>query len=217
MREAQIRDAVIVELACDSRVPEAAVGVTVEDRTVTLTGRVDSYAEKLAAQAAAHRARGVLDVANDIVVKIPHGFGHTDTDLARAVRCALEWDVEVPDQRIRSTVHDAWVRLEGSVDSLRERDDAERAVQRLAGVRGVENHLEVIPTVVGAEEVRGGIQAALARQAAREAQHLAVSVQDGVVTLSGTVHSWAEKRAVLGLVSHARGVRVVDDRIDIRG
>ncbi len=215
MTRAEIRDAVLRELAWDSRVDEAAVGVTVEDRTVTLTGRVGSAAEKIASQEAAHRVRGVLDVANDIVVKVPFGFSHTDTDLARAVRHALEWDVDVPDTRIHSTVYDARVTLEGSVDSLREREDAERVVRRLSGVRDIENRIVVAAAPVAPERVRQAIEAALARQATRDARHIGVTLSDGVVTLSGTVHSWTERRAVLGVVSHAPGVRAVNDRLRV--
>lgn len=215
MTDVEIRDAVIRELSWDSRVDETAVGVTVAERVVTLTGQVGSEAARIAAQEAAHRVHGVLDVANDIVVKVPFGFSHTDTDLASAVRHALEWDVDVPDTRVRSTVRDAWVTLEGSVDTLRERGDAERAVRRLAGVRGVENTIEVTAIAVAPERLREGIEAALARQAFREARQIAVTVHEGVVSLSGVVHSDAERRAVLGVVSHARGVRAVNDRLRV--
>lgn len=215
MTDVEIRDAVLREIAWDSRVDEAAVGVTVADRIVTLAGHVRSEAEKVAAQEAAHRVHGVLDVANDLIVTVPFEFSHTDTDLARAVRHALEWDVDVPDTRIRSTVGDAWVTLEGSVDTLREREDAERAVRRLAGVRGIENKLEVTAAAIAPDRIREAIEAAFTRQASREARQIKVAVSDGVVTLSGLVHSWAERRAVLGIVSHARGVRAVNDRLRI--
>jgi osmotically-inducible protein OsmY len=215
MTDAEIRDAVLRELAWESRVDEATVGVTVADRIVTLTGTVRSEAERIAAQEAAHRVRGVLDVANDIVVKVPFGFSHTDADLARAVRHALEWDVDVPDNRIRSTVRDAWVTLEGTVDTLRERADAECAVRRLAGVRGVDDKMVISATQIAPERVREAIEAALARQASREAHAIDVRLADGIVTLSGVVHSSAERQAIVGVVSHARGVRAVNDRLRV--
>ena len=119
----EIRDAVLRELVWDGRVDETAVAVTVRDRVVTLSGWVRSDAEKIAAQGAAHRVHGVLDVANDIVVKVPFAIGHDDADIARAIRHALECDVDVPDTRIRSTVTDGWVLLEGDVDRPSERND----------------------------------------------------------------------------------------------
>ena len=108
-----IHQDVLRELRWDSRVEETEVGVEVDQGVVTLTGTVASYAKKLAAQDAAHRVTGVLDVANDIRVRMPGSPGHTDTEIAQAVRHALKWDALVPHTRIMSTVEDGWVTLEG--------------------------------------------------------------------------------------------------------
>jgi osmotically-inducible protein OsmY len=141
--DARLKDAVLKELRADVRVNEAEIGVAVEHGVVTLTGRVATDAEKLAAEHAAHRAAGVLDVANDIRVKAPFRLGRSDTDLAEAVRHALRHDVPSAADRIRSTVDDACITLEGTVAAPREREEAERAVQRLAGVLRVDNRIEV--------------------------------------------------------------------------
>ncbi|HEY7491971.1 MAG TPA: BON domain-containing protein [Candidatus Tectomicrobia bacterium] len=152
-------------------------------------------------------------------MKIPGSEGRTDTEIAQAVRQALAWDVLVPDTRITSTVTDGWVTLEGSVDRLRERDDAERAIRYLQGVHGVRNKLVVRPSTVQPGRVREVIEDALERcaerAAAREAERIQVQVSDGVVTLTGHVHSYAEKRAVMGAVSHAPGVHTVTDHLRI--
>ena len=140
---ARVKDAVLKELREDMRVNEAEIGVAVEHGVVTLSGRVDTEAEKLAAQEAAHRAPGVLDIANDIHVKAPFRLGFSDTDLAEAVRRALQRALPASAGRIRSTVYDAWITLEGTVEVPREREDAVRTVQRLAGVRGVDDKIVV--------------------------------------------------------------------------
>jgi osmotically-inducible protein OsmY len=210
-----IHQNVLRELQWDSRVDDTEVGVEVDQGVVTLTGTVESYAKKLAAQAAAHHVTGVLDVANDIHVKVPGSPGRTDTEIAQAVRHALTWDVWVPDTRITSTVADGWVTLEGSVDSLREREDAERAVRHLYGVRGVQDNLVVRPPLVQPERVHEVIEDALERGAAHEAKHIQVRVSEGVVTLTGHVRSYAEKRAVMGAVSHTPGVHTVQDHLRI--
>jgi osmotically-inducible protein OsmY len=210
-----IHQNVLRELHWDSRVDDTEVGVEVDQGVVTLTGTVESYAKKLAAQAAAHHVTGVLDVANDIRVKVPGSPGRTDTEIAQAVRHALTWDVWVPDTRITSTVADGWVTLEGSVDSLREREDAERAVRHLYGVRGVQDNLVVRPPLVQPERVHEVIEDALERGAAHEAKHIQVRVSEGVVTLTGHVRSYAEKRAVMGAVSHTPGVHTVQDHLRI--
>jgi osmotically-inducible protein OsmY len=124
-------------------VEETDVGVEVDAGIVTLSGTVSSWGKRHAAAEAAHRVRGVLDVANDIVVKLPGTPGRTDTDVARAVRNALAWDVFVPDTQIRSTVSDGVVTLDGEVENQAQADDAEKAVRNLAGVRAVMSLISV--------------------------------------------------------------------------
>ena len=213
--DAQIKHAVLQELAWDTRVKETEVGVEVDCGVVTLTGTVDSYAKKLAAQEAAHHVVGVLDVVNDIHV---HAFGQgegSDTELAHRVRRTLEWDVLVPDQQITSTVEDGWVTLAGQVDVWNQREEAERAIRFLVGVRGVTNLITVTPQQITPQEVHRTLQEALERRAMREATRIQVAVTGGTVTLSGRVQSWFEKRAILGAIRHAPGVEAVDDHLCI--
>jgi osmotically-inducible protein OsmY len=182
---------------------------------VTLTGTVENFAKKYAAMEAAHRVAGVLDVANDVAVHLPGSPGRTDTEIARAVRHALEWDAFVPDQRIRSSVSEGWVTLEGAVEYLREREDAASAVRRLGGVKGVWNQITVKPKKVDPTAIRKMIEEALERRAEREAELVGVTVDDGTVTLSGKVRSWLEKDAVVGAVGHAPGVTTINDKLRI--
>jgi osmotically-inducible protein OsmY len=210
-----IRREVMNELGWDSRISDAEISASVEDGVVTLLGVARSYAAKLAAEKAAHRVRGVLDVANDIEVKVNGREARSDTELAHAVRRALEWDALVDGERIRSTVSDGWVTLSGSVNVLSQRDDAEQAVSNLAGVRGVINRIEVCGERLDAEVVREGIEGALERRAARGAKHIEVSIVGDAVTLSGKVDSFLEKRAVLGVVRHTPGVHTVNDGLEI--
>ena len=128
--DAEIQQAVLKEFKWDPRVEETDVGVEVDQGVVTLTGTVSSYAKRLAAQEASHRVAGVHDVANDIAVKVPGGLARTDTEIAQAVRRALEWDELVPQERITSTVTDGRVTLEGAVDFAYQSDDAARTIHR---------------------------------------------------------------------------------------
>jgi len=153
--DSQIQQEVLREMKWDTRVDENEIGVAVEQGVVTLTGAVGSYGKKIAAQEAAHRVFGVLDVANDVQVRLPGTMARSDTEIAQAVRSALEWDVWVPEERIKSTVSNGCVTLEGNVDLLREREDAERAIRGLAGVRAVTNKIEVKPSKVAADDLRG--------------------------------------------------------------
>jgi osmotically-inducible protein OsmY len=139
----------------------------------------------------------------------------TDSDIAGAVRGALEWDALVPNELIQSTVSQGWVTLEGEVDYWRERTDAERAIRQLAGVVGVTNMITIRKQSVDEEQLRQEIEDALETRADREAERLRIEVTDGAVDLWGRVHSWQEKRAVLGSISHAPGVTQVRDHLRI--
>lgn len=215
--DAQIRDDVLRELRWDTRVKETDVGIEVDSGIVTLTGNVDSWPARLAAQEAAHRVAGVRDVANDVHVKLPTSSERTDTDIARDVRTALELDVLVPDDRITTTVTDGTVMLEGSVDYWTQHDDAARAVRNLPGVREIRNQLTVEPrsAKLAPETIRSAIDSALERHVAHAKSHVEIAIDGGKVILSGSVPSWPEHDAVLGAVRGTRGVQKVDDNLSI--
>jgi osmotically-inducible protein OsmY len=210
-----LKQRILRELKWDSRVSWASINVEVTDGIVTLVGTVPSYAQKIAAQEAAHRVAGVLDVANDIEVRPMDRFVRTDSEIAGAVRNALEWDALVPNELVQSTVTDGWVTLEGQVDYWRERTDAERAIRALAGVVGVNNKITIRKQVVNEKQLREEIEFALERRADREAERLRIEIHDGAVDLWGRVHSWQEKRAVIGSIAHAPGVNQLTDHLRI--
>ena len=214
--DAQIQEDLIRELARNPRVEETDVGVEVEGGIVTLTGTVDSWGKKYAAQEAAHQVPGVLDVANDIVVHVPGTGKRTDTELAQAVRAALERDAFVPDWKIQCTVSDGGVTLAGTVEYYSQRSDAERAIRDLEGVRWIANRIEISTPQVAPAEVRRAIEIALARHAERAANRIHLEVHDGKVTLSGPVRSWVERRAIVGAATAMPGVIDVEDRIEVQ-
>ena len=209
----RIHHDVLEELAWDPHVDETEVGVEVDGGVVTLTGTVTSWAKRAAAQDAARRVAGVLDVANDIQVKTPGGFDRTDTEIAQAVRRTLEWDAFVEHERIKSTVTDGCVTLEGAVERLSQRDDVERAVRNLTGVTAVVNNISVTTPPSANEHAVHAIERALARRAERHARRIGVEVRDGIATLTGSVNSWSERRSMLGAVRATPGVHTVEDRL----
>lgn len=211
----EIKQQVLRELKWDSRIAWAQIGVEAREGLVTLSGAATTYAMKTAAQQAAHRVAGVLDVVNEIEVKPTGTYAHTDQELARAIRHTLEWDALVPDERIQSTVSEGWVTLEGDVDVWREREDAEKAVLRLAGVVGVINKITIIPREIDPDELREEIEGALETRADREVDRLRIEIKNGAVELWGRVHSWQEKRAVLGSIGHLPGVMAVKEHLRI--
>jgi osmotically-inducible protein OsmY len=214
--DSEIQRQVLDEMKWDTRIKETEVGVEVDRGTVTLTGTVDNYAKKLVAQEAAHLVRGVLDVANDIQVRIPGTPGFTDTDIAHAVRRAIEWSTLVPTKLIQSTVSNGWVTLTGVVDYYSQRYDAERAIEHLSGVKGVTNAITVRPMSVRPQDLKRKIEETLARRVDREAQRIGVEVHgSGDVTLSGRVPTWTDVRAILGAIRFAPGVRSIQNRLTV--
>ena len=183
--DAEINRKVIEELKWDPRVNETEVGIQVRGAVVTLVGTVGNYAKKLAAEEAVHRVVGVLDVADELRVLVPGVGRRSDTEIATAVRTELECEAFVPDKKLRSTVQDGWVTLEGGVDLWSQRQDAERVVQRLEDVRGVTNRIAVQAPKVDAAALRLSLEHAPERQAEREGSRIGVSVADGVVTRPG--------------------------------
>ena len=203
---------VLEELKWDIRVWPNEIGVVVKDGIVTLTGWVDSYLKKIVAEEAAHRVLGVKAVANDIEVRLPGFAERTDADLAAAVLGALRWDAAIPAGKVEVTVSQGWVTLKGEVDHYFQKRDAEPAIERLSGVRGVSNLLTVKPQPAP-QDLKSQIQKALVRHAQTDASRITVEVQGSEVILRGTVSSYAEKKAAEESVCSAPGVTEVDNRI----
>jgi osmotically-inducible protein OsmY len=208
-----IQTDVLEELQWDAHVRTNEIGVAVKDGIVTLTGWADSFLKKMAAQEAAHRVPGVKAVANDIEVRLPGFAERTDTDLAAAVLNTLRWDAAIPAGKVDVTVSQGWVTLEGEVEHVFQVRDAERAVRRHAGVKGVTNLIGVNKPLVLPTDLKQQIERALLRNAQSDASRITVEVQGSEVILRGAVSSYAEKKAAEETASSALGVTEVDNRI----
>jgi len=210
--DSEIKRDVLSELLWDPLISETKVGVTVNEGVVTLTGHLDSYAEKVAAKRAAERVAGVKAIALELDV-IPSGVHQrSDTEIALAVEHALSWNTSVPQGRVKVTVEKGWVTLKGDLDWNFQRRAVERMVRPLKGVVGITDNIQ-LKTLPVPLKLQERIQDALTRQARREARRIEVSVEGGEVTLRGHVHSWAERNAAEGASWSAPGVTRVNNQL----
>ena len=210
-----LRKDVVEELEWDPSVDARTIGVAVEDGIIALTGHVPSYAAKANAERIVKRVHGVVGVANDIEVKLLSSLERDDVDVARSAVNALEWNVSVPKDRVKVTVTQGWVTLDGNLEWYYQKRAAEDAVMVLAGVRGVTNKITVANRQVRVDDVKGKIEAALKRSAEVDSKKIAVEASDGKVILTGTVRSWAERQDAVSAAWSAPGVMNVVDQIRI--
>jgi osmotically-inducible protein OsmY len=209
-----IQQDVMDEFAWDPEVEVPDVGVEVDDGVVTLTGAVDHYLTKWAAERAAQRVSGVRAVANDLTVRGP--LTHNDTDIAHDAARAMEANLSIPREAIDITVQNGKVTLAGKVPWAYQRLAAAESVRSLRGVRDVINLIQITQPTVSATEVSAGIERALRRAAELDANRIRVRVHDGQVTLSGTVRSWTEKEEAGWAAWRAKGVTDVTNSIEVR-
>ncbi|WP_319459532.1 BON domain-containing protein [Micromonospora sp. RTP1Z1] len=212
----EIQRDVLDELDWDAQARPTEIGVTVSGGVVTLTGWVDSYARRWAAERCAHRVRGVRAVASEIEVRLPGTDERTDAEIAIAASRALEWDSFVPAERLDVTVANGWMMLRGEVEYGFERRTAERELRRLRGVRGITNLVEVRPTTPpGAEQTRRDLRRVLIRRTGTE--RVDVQVTGDTVVLNGVVRSWWQRDEAERAAWSTPGVREVHDRLVVAG
>ena len=208
----QLQDDVIDELRWEPRVDASAIGVSAREGSVTLTGHVTSYAQKLDAVRAAERVAGVTAVANELEVRLS-GDRRDDADIAKAIADALKWSSTLPNT-VHAEVDKGWVFVTGEVDWSFQRDDAVGIVQGIKGVMGVTNRVTLKPTA-SPVAVEDKIRSAFERNADLDADRISVKVSDGTIELSGHVHSLHEANIAESAAWSAPGVHSVERHLTV--
>jgi osmotically-inducible protein OsmY len=214
MSDLSLRQDVMDELEFEPSINAASIGVVVENGIVTLTGHVGSYVEKVAAERAVQRVKGVHGVAQEIEVRRPEDKKSADDEIAKRAVKIIAWDSTIPEDKIQVKVQHGWITLTGEVEWYYQRVSAENAVRKLSGVIGVTNMISVRPHI-DASDIRQRIEDALRRNAAIEAGAIRVAVSGGKVTLEGRVHTWHERGVAERAAWAAPGVSVVEDHLTI--
>jgi osmotically-inducible protein OsmY len=211
MTDKSLQQAVLDELDWEPSIDAAHIGVTANNGVVTLTGHVSSFTQKWAAERAVGRVTGVKAVAEELEVRFPL-VGNTDDDIARRAVQSLDWDVSVPNNKVKVKVEKGWVTLSGEVDWYFQRSAAEADIRKLHGVKGVSDEIKVKPSV-NADDVREKIKSAFDRNAQLEAANIKVTADGGKVTLSGKVDSWHDRNLAERTAWSAPGVTQVEDQL----
>lgn len=214
MNDMNLKKAIEEELEWEPSVSAEHIGVAVDDGIVTLTGHVRSYAEKLAAENATRRIKGVRGIAEDIEVRFLNDKKTADDQIAKRALDVIEWASTIPNDAVQVKVRNGVVTLTGNVDWFYQKDDADAAVHKLSGVRAVINDIK-IKQRPQAGDIKLKIESALKRNADLEAQSIKVSVNNGHVILDGKVKAWYERDLAERTAWSAPGVIAVEDRIQI--
>ncbi len=211
----QLQKDILDELVWDPAINASRIGVAVKDGVVTLTGHIDTYAQKRAVEKAVQRVDGVQAIAVELDVALSPAHVRSDTEIAAAAEAAIRWQALAPLDRVRLRVEKGRITLTGEVDWEYQRRAADKAVHTLTGVVGVNNQIVVKPTSTAADIVER-IQGAMTRQAQRESRRISVFLDGSTVTLRGNVHSWPERNAAQGAAWSAPGVTNVINELKVQ-
>ncbi len=210
----QLKRAILAELDWEPSVAAAHIGVAATAGVITLTGHVESFAEKCGAEAAVLRVRGVKAVVQEIEVRLPQDMKRSDPDIAAAAVQRLSWDSSIPPRSVTVEVENGWVSLSGEVAYYYQQQAAEDDIHRLLGVVGVSNGITV-KAKLNARVIRDDIIHALKRSWFSNPKTVTVETDGGIVHLTGTVDSWHNWHLAQEIAWAAPGATAVENDIEI--
>ena len=211
---AQLESEVMEAIKRDPLLKKVEVGVIARDGMITLTGDVDTYARKLSVENAAKAVRGVKAIIEKIDINTRSDKAKSDEEIAVEVLHALQWNIDVPAEKIKVKVEKGYVTLDGEVEWNIQRVAAGKALNHLTGIKGVSNHFKIKSEIEDGFE-KAEIERAIAGNSILHDDIIRVKVQHHDVTLSGTVHSLLEKDIAEQVAMKARGVAQVKNELHV--
>lgn len=208
----KLKTDVLAELAWEPSISAEHISVTALDGVVTLSGHVDSYWQKRAAEDAAGRVQGVKSIAEHIDVRLPNHLKRSDAEITLAALDRLSWDTSMPRAAVRVTVEEGFLTLTGEVDWYFQREAAANDVRSLSGVVGVANQT-TIKAHPDTTTIRDDIVHALNRLRYFDDSSITVTAEGGKVRLMGWVDSWGDRRTVAATAWSAPGTTEVENDI----
>jgi osmotically-inducible protein OsmY len=212
--DSELKKTVLDELSWEPSVNSAHIGVAAHNGVITLTGHVERYADKQAAETAVGRVKGVKAIAEQIEVRFPYSIKKSDEDIAAAVADRLSWNSQLPKNGVMVKVEKGWVTLSGKVDWYFQKISAENDIRHLLGVSGVSNMISISPTV-SAANIEDSIDHALNRSWFFDDEDIDVSAEGGKVHLTGTAESWHDRHEAEKIAWSAPGVTAVQNDIRV--
>lgn len=213
--DSELQRDVLEELVWEPNIDATEISVLALGGVVVLNGIVKSLNHKWMAESVAQRVDGVQAVTDELTVQLPGDSWRSDADIAQAALNGLDWNGSVPRNRIKVLVDHGWITLQGNVEFHFQKEAAEAAVRDLKGVRGVSSLIDIQPRVFAGDVTRE-IKKALHRAAQVDAERISVEAREGMVILSGTVKTWAERQEAERAAWAAPGVTAIENDIRIR-
>ena len=192
----------------------AEIGVSAKDGVITLSGTVDSYSKKINAENAAKKVKGVRAIAEEITIDYGYSFKKNDTEIAKDILRAWEFNWDVPDDKIQVNVEHGYVKLEGEVGWKYQGEAAENVIKNLPGVKGVTNLIKVKSEWKDSIEQKA-VENALSRNWSINSKDVKVEIDHNIVKLTGLVHSLYQKEEASRLAWNAPGVRSVENDLAV--
>lgn len=192
----------------------AEISVTASNGIVMLSGQVDTYSKKIAAEKAAQNIAGVKDIARESQLVVVPLTRISDAAIAGAIINGLKWHAAIKEEKIAIQVMQGHVILTGEADWDFERKNATALAENIKGVRSVDNQIKLKSRLTPIDILQR-TREAFRRSATIDAGKIIVEVSGKKLFLRGKLRSCFEKEEAIKKAWKAPGINSVDCKIEV--